>query len=139
MKNFKNSSLFGPILITAAAFLMAAYIPFLVSSGADKIRIEAAVVAGPSGGACAVTEIGSSDWINGNASSGATGACTFSFNANVWTAAPSCQCTTHGGNTRNCSTSSAPTTSAWSTITFITSTGAAENNVISIMCVGQRP
>lgn len=117
--------------------------PILVGSvtngSTGAMRVEAAVVAAPSGGACTVTESGSSDWISGNATSGGTGLCAITFNTGVFSAAPVCACTgvIAAGNSRYCNHAGETST----TVTTQTSSSAGtmvSDTPIRLVCVGPR-
>lgn len=114
--------------------------PVLVGSVTNNstgaMRVEAVSVAAPSAGACAVTESGSSDWINGNATSSGTGLCAFTINTGIFSSRPVCTCTVENNTNRECVFSATPTTTSLATRTESTST--ATNDAFDIICVGPR-
>jgi hypothetical protein len=110
---------------------------FATNNGSSAIRIEAATLAAPSAGACAVTEVGGSDWINGNATSGATGACTVTFNAGIWSSAPICVCISTSSGAAFCGAGAPATTSTFTTST-VTHAGADSNQDRQMICMGAR-
>lgn len=115
--------------------------PVLVGSvtngSTGAMRVEAAKIAAPSAGSCVVTESGSSDWINGNGTSGSTGNCSMTFNTGIWSAAPVCTCSQSGSNSKICSINAAETTTTVVTQT-VTDGGAASDSIISLHCIGPR-
>ncbi len=115
--------------------------PVLVGSvtngSTGAMRIEAAKIAAPSAGSCVVTESGSSDWINGNGTSGSTGNCSMTFNSGVWSAAPICTCSQSGSNSKICSINAAETTTTVVTQT-VTDGGAASDSIVNLHCIGPR-
>lgn len=112
---------------------------FDTNNGSSAIRTESALLAAPSGGACAVTETGGSDWINGNCVSGATGVCTCTLNASIYSASPHCQISVTNlaaANSRDEQITSASTSTI---VTFTATTGGtATNNDVILTCRGAR-
>lgn len=109
------------------------------SASTGAIRIEGASLAAPSGGACAVTEVGGSDWINGNCTSGATGVCTCTLNAGIFSSAPICQISVANLAAANSRDEQITSTSTSTIVTFTATTGGtAVDNDVTIMCMGAR-
>lgn len=118
-------------------------VPVLVGSvtsgSTGAIRVEGASLAAPSAGSCAVTEVGGSDWINGNCTSGATGVCTCTLNSGVFSSAPKCQISIENLAAGNSRDEQITSTSTSTIVTFTaTSGGTAVNNDVFIMCMGPR-
>lgn len=109
------------------------------NNASSAIRIEGATLAAPSAGSCAVTEVGSSDWINGNCTSGATGVCTCTLNSGIFSAAPICQISVTNLAAANSRDEQITSTSTSTIVTFTATTGGtAVNNDVTIMCMGAR-
>jgi hypothetical protein len=110
-----------------------------IAVDSNQYRFVAARLAAQSGGSCAIQtngEIGG-DWINGTPSSSGTGLCSISINASVFTNIPSCVCVAEQASSISCSQSTLPTTSTVVTRTSNTTTGAAINSEVTVMCMGQ--
>jgi hypothetical protein len=115
------------------------YVGYATNNGSSAIRIEGASLAAPSAGACAVTEVGGSDWINGNCTSGATGVCTCTLNSGIFSSAPKCQISIENLAAGNSRDEQITSTSTSTIVTFTaTSGGTAVNNDVFIMCMGAR-
>lgn len=111
----------------------------VTSASTGTIRMEAATLAAPSGGACAVTEIGGSDWINGNCTSSGTGICTCTLNSGIFSAAPLCQISVVNLAAANSRDEQITSTSTSTIVTFTATTGGtAVNNDVGITCMGAR-
>lgn len=111
----------------------------VTSNSTSAIRVEGASLAAPSGGACAVTEVGGSDWLNGNCTSGATGVCTCTLNSGVFSSAPKCQISIENLAAANSRDEQITSTSTSTIVTFTATTGGtAVNNDVFIMCMGPR-
>ena len=111
----------------------------VTSNSTSAIRVEGASLAAPSAGSCAVTEVGGSDWINGNCTSGATGVCTCTLNSGVFSSAPKCQISIENLAAGNSRDEQITSTSTSTIVTFTaTSGGTAANNDVFIMCMGAR-
>lgn len=118
-------------------------VPVLVGSvtsgSTGAIRVEGASLAAPSAGSCAVTEVGGSDWINGNCTSGATGVCTCTLNSGIFSSAPKCQISIENLAAGNSRDEQITSTSTSTIVTFTATTGGtAVNNDVFIMCMGAR-
>lgn len=111
----------------------------VTSNSTGAIRIEGASLAAPSGGACAVTEVGGSDWLNGNCTSSGTGICTCTLNSGVFSSAPICQISIANLAAANSRDEQITSTSTSTIVTFTATTGGtAVNNDVTIMCMGPR-
>lgn len=108
------------------------------SASTGAMRLESANIAAPSAGACAVTEGGSSDWINGNSTSGATGSCVTTFNSGIWSSEPHCTCTVVDNPNRSCSFTAAPSTTSMTTRTIVADSGVDNNAAFQVHCFGAR-
>lgn len=106
-----------------------------------KTMTMSAKLAAPSAGACVVsaelTNLEVDDWIYGNATSGGTGICSITFNANMCSSAPTCLCTDADGSGRMCVVNTATTTGV--TTSVITHDGTTSNAPVTLMCHCRQP
>ena len=102
----------------------------VTSNSTSALRIESASIT--SGGV--VTELGSSDWLNGNCSASAPYVCT--FNSGVFSGAPVCQTTANSDQKQPYI--SAISSSSVSVDTYTTSTLARANGGFYLTCMGPR-
>lgn len=105
-----------------------------VNTLATGVRVMAASIAAPSAGTCVVNSEPTGDFVNGTPVAPGTGQCTVLVNAGVFSAAPTCTCTTRT-NGSTCSLT-AISTSSISTRTVLGTSGADDNTAIDLVCVG---
>lgn len=104
----------------------------VTSTSTGAMRIESVRLAGPSGGACAVSNE-SGDWISGTPTSGAVQTCTAVINTGIFSATPVCTCSPEIDG-RICDIVSV-TTTGFSTHTYVHD-GSASGAARSIICMG---
>lgn len=109
------------------------YVGYATNNGSSAIRIESFKATGT----CVVTEVGGSDWINGNGSNPATGRCVYTINSGIFSAAPVCVCTNVTGTTICSMDDAFPTTTSVG-IQMANSAGALGAYDHSVMCMGAR-
>lgn len=104
-----------------------------VNTMASGLRVVAASIAGPSAGTCVVSNE-SGDWISGTPTSPGTGQCSITLVGSIFSAAPSCTCTTRV-NGRTCSLTTV-NTSTIASRTVLGTSGADDNAAVDIICMG---
>lgn len=106
-----------------------------VSSGSGSpFRIESATISITG----VVTEVGSSDWINGNCALSAS-IFTCTFNSGIWASAPGCVVSViQSGNAVAAKLTAVPTTTSFLAQTFLTATAAASDQAFSVICIAPR-
>lgn len=132
MRNVLKISL---ILFSIGA--LGAYLPnAIMYLGISKPVLYVASFAAPSAGACTVSGE-NINWINGNATSGGTGQCTFTINTNYFSATPRCWSSqdVSAGNATYCTANAASSTSV---LVQCVSGSATSNASGELFCIGSR-
>lgn len=135
MKIFGKTFSYGTIFGFFAAIALAAYVPYAVTSGADKQRVEWVRIENSGGTASTKSQSGS--WV-ASYTNPATGKIAVTITSGVFSAAPSCLCVVADGDINGFCYQNGTVSSTSATFQTRTDAGSNSNSDVDVICFGPR-